>query len=171
MELFDKLSDTIVSVSKDATQKAKDISEFARIRMEIRSKQDYINKLYLEIGKLYYEGHKDDAEKEFEDQMILIRDSEEVLDELKQQIGKLKGTVRCTQCGQDMPSEADYCSKCGTKLAKPQEEEEIIFGESADGPVGETAEEVIEKEVNEEIEIEVKAETGAAEESDVAEAE
>ena len=51
MELFDKLGDTIVSVSKDATQKAKNISELARIRMEIRSKQDYLNKLFLEIGK------------------------------------------------------------------------------------------------------------------------
>ena len=49
MELFDKIGDTIVSVSKDATQKAKDISELARIRMELRAKQDYLNKLFLEI--------------------------------------------------------------------------------------------------------------------------
>ena len=55
MELFDKLGDTIVSVSKDATQKAKDLSDLARLRMEMRAKKDYINKLYQEIGKLYYE--------------------------------------------------------------------------------------------------------------------
>lgn len=134
MELFDKLGDTIISVSKDATQRAKDISELARIRMEIRSKQDYLNKLYLEIGKIYYDAHKDDEEKEFQEQMLCVKDALEVLDELKQQLGQIKGTVRCTACGQDMPIEADYCSKCGTKLIKPKKEEDTvdIFEDEAD---------------------------------------
>lgn len=123
MELFDKLGDTIVSVSKDATQKAKDISELARIRMEIRSKQDYLNKLFLEIGKIYYDTHKDDEEKEFKEQMLLVKDAQEVLEELNQQLGQIKGMVKCNACGQDMPMEAEYCSKCGTKLVKPKKEE------------------------------------------------
>lgn len=136
MELFDKLGDTIISVSKDATQRAKDLSELARLRMEIRAKQDYLNKLYLEIGKIYYDAHKDDEEKEFKEQMLLIKDALEVLDELKQQLGQIKGTVKCTACGQDMPIEADFCSKCGTKLVKPKKEEEEdledIFEDEAD---------------------------------------
>ncbi len=122
MELFDKLGDTIVSVSKDATQKAKDISDRARIRMEIRSKQDYLNKLYLEIGKIYYDAHKDDEEKEFKEQMLLAKDALEVIEELNQQLGQIKGMVRCAVCGQDMSMEADYCSKCGSKLVKPEKE-------------------------------------------------
>lgn len=136
MELFDKLGDTIISVSKDATQRAKDLSELARLRMEIRAKQDYLNKLYLEIGKIYYDAHKDDEEKEFKEQMLLIKDALEVLDELKQQLDQIKGTVKCTACGQDMPIEADFCSKCGTKLVKPKKEEEEdledIFEDEAD---------------------------------------
>lgn len=128
MELFDKLGDTIVSVSKDATQKAKDISELARIRMDIRAKQDYLNKLFLEIGKLYYDAHKDDEEKEFKEEMLLIKDAQEVLEDLKQQLGQIKGMVKCTECGQDMPMEADYCSRCGSKLVKPKKEDvEDIF--------------------------------------------
>lgn len=125
MELFDKLGDTIVSVSKDATQKAKDISELARLRMEIRAKQEYLNKLFLEIGKIYYDAHKDDEEKEFKEQMLLVKDAQDVLEELRQQLGQIKGTVKCVQCGQEMPIEADYCSKCGTKLVKPKKEEEM----------------------------------------------
>ena len=134
MELFDKLGDTIISVSKDATQRAKDISELARLRMEIRAKQDYLNKLYVEIGKIYYDAHKEDEEKEFKEQMLLVKDALEVLDELKQQLGQIKGTVKCAACGQDMPVEADYCSKCGTKLVKPKKEEdtEDIFEDEAD---------------------------------------
>ena len=131
MELFDKLGDTIVSVSKDATQKAKDISDLARIRMEICSKQDYLNKLFLEIGKIYYDAHKDDEEKEFKEQMLLIKDVQEVLEELNQQSGQIKGMVKCIACGKEMPMDADFCSKCGTKLVKPEpekeEKEDVVF--------------------------------------------
>lgn len=142
MELFDKLGDTIVSVSKDATQKAKDISELARIRMEIRSKQDYLNKLFLEIGKIYYDAHKNDEEKEFKEQMLLVKDAQEVLEELKQQLGQIKGMVKCTECGQDMPIEADYCSKCGTKLVKPKKEDVEDIFEQEDEAEAEVAEDV-----------------------------
>lgn len=120
MELFDKIGDTIVSVSKDATQKAKDISELARIRMELRAKQDYLNKLFLEIGKIYYEAHQDDEEKEFKEQMLLVKDAQEVIEELKQQLGQIKGMVACVECGQEMPIDACYCSSCGAKLVKPK---------------------------------------------------
>lgn len=146
MELFDKLGDTIISVSKDATQRAKDISELARLRMEMRAKQDYLNKLYVEIGKIYYDAHKDDEEKEFKEQMLLVKDALEVLDELKQQLGQIKGTVKCASCGQDMPIEADYCSKCGTKLVKPKKEgdsddifEDEAAAESTEAAADETA--------------------------------
>ncbi len=122
MEIFDKVSDTIVSVSKDAAQKAKDLSDLARIRMDIRAKEDYINKQYQEMGKAYYEEHKDDSEPVYE-QIVLVKDAEEVLEELKQQLGQIKGVQRCPQCGKDMPLDADYCSKCGAKLNIFEEEE------------------------------------------------
>ena len=75
--------------------------------------------------------------------MLLIKDALEVLDELKQQLGQIKGTVKCTACGQDMPIEADFCSKCGTKLVKPKKEEEEdledIFEDEADAESADAA--------------------------------
>ncbi len=169
MELFDKLGDTIISVSKDATQRAKDLSELARLRMEIRAKQDYLNKLYLEIGKIYYDAHKDDEEKEFKEQMLLIKDAREVLDELKQQLGQIKGTVKCTACGQDMPIEADFCSKCGTKLVKPKKEEEEdledLFDAEADAESADAAAD--EMEDPEQSAAEGEADTAVTQDADV----
>lgn len=174
MELFDKLGDTIVSVSKDATQKAKDISELARIRMDIRAKQDYLNKLFLEIGKLYYDAHKDDEEKEFKEEMLLIKDAQEVLEDLKQQLGQIKGMVKCTECGQDMPMEADYCSRCGSKLVKPKKEDvEDIFeqeGEAAAeevSPDAEQAEAAAKEESAGQAEVVQNAEAAAEQAADV----
>ena len=121
MEFIDKIGDTLVSVSKDATQKAKDISELAKLRIDIRSKKDHINKLYQEMGKAYYEEHKNEEEPDY-DQIVLIKEAEEALAELKKQVGQLKGMQRCPKCGQDMPLDADYCSKCGEKLDIFEEE-------------------------------------------------
>lgn len=42
MEFFDKLSETIVSAGKDVGQKAKDVSEIAKLKMDIRSKEDFV---------------------------------------------------------------------------------------------------------------------------------
>ena len=121
MDIFDKLGDTLISVSKDATQKAKDLSELARLRMEIRSKEEDMNQLYQQTGKDYYATHKDDEQPEFE-QIILMKNTEKVLDDLKQQLGQIKGMQKCPQCGNEMSLEADYCSKCGAKLNIFEEE-------------------------------------------------
>ena len=42
MEFFDKLSETIVSAGKDVGQKAKDVSGIAKLKMDIRSKEDFV---------------------------------------------------------------------------------------------------------------------------------
>lgn len=168
MDIFDRLGDTIVSVSKDATQKAKDLSELARIRMEMRAKNDYLNKLYLEIGKCCYELHKDDECREFDDHMQLIEESLESLEELKRQAGQIKGVASCSVCGQNMPLDAEFCSKCGAKLEKPvntetdesgesnesvdsDEDMEIIFEDEEAVSAGGMQEEAIQEKINIEI--------------------
>ena len=67
MEFFDKLSETIVSAGKDVGQKAKDVSGIAKLKMDIRSKEDFVEKQYAELGKAYYEKHKDEESAEGED--------------------------------------------------------------------------------------------------------
>ena len=67
MEFFDKLSETIVSAGKDVGQKAKDVSGIAKLKMDIRSKEDFVEKQYAELGKAYYEKHKDEESAEGEE--------------------------------------------------------------------------------------------------------
>ena len=59
MEFFDKLSESLVSAGKDVSQKAKDVSEIAKLKLDIKSKEDYVQKQYEELGRSYYEKHKD----------------------------------------------------------------------------------------------------------------
>ena len=115
MEFFEKLGDTIVSVGKDVTQKAKDVSGIAKLKLDIRSKEDFIKEQYIELGKAYYEAHK---EEEVEDQARFdqITEALEEIERMRLQILELKGTRKCPDCGAEAADTAEYCSVCGAKL-------------------------------------------------------
>ena len=119
MEFFDKLSETIVSAGKDVGQKAKDVSGIAKLKMDIRSKEDFVEKQYAELGKAYYEKHKDEESAEGEEKtpeqehFFLIT---EALERMRAEVFKLQGAVECPKCGAKMPQGAAFCSSCGTKM-------------------------------------------------------
>ena len=101
MEFFDKLSETIVSAGKDVGQKAKDVSGIAKLKMDIRSKEDFVEKQYAELGKAYYEKHTEALGE---------------IERMRAEVFKLQGAVECPKCGAKMPQGAAFCSSCGTKM-------------------------------------------------------
>ena len=123
MEFFDKLSETIVSAGKDVGQKAKDVSGIAKLKMDIRSKEDFVEKQYAELGKAYYEKHKDEEEGEEAEQFFLIREAVEEIERMKAEVLRIQGSAECPKCGAKMPEGAVYCSNCGTKMDDMYEEE------------------------------------------------
>ncbi len=62
IDSISKAADTTKDLADKATDKAKDVSRIAKLTLEINSEKDVIRKAYAEIGKLYYESHKDDPE-------------------------------------------------------------------------------------------------------------
>lgn len=115
MAIFDKLGETLVSAGKEVTQKAKDISGVAKLNLDIKAKEDFVQKQYAEIGKLYYEAHKDDVEIEFE-QFTVIDEALEAVETMKKELLELKGAKKCPKCGAQVPENSEFCSSCGTKL-------------------------------------------------------
>jgi len=97
MEFFDKLSETIVSAGKDVGQKAKDVSEIAKLKMDIRSKEDFVEKQYAELGKAYYEKHKDEENAETEEKtpeqehFFLITEALGEIERMRAEVFKLQG--------------------------------------------------------------------------------
>ena len=122
MEFFDKLSETIVSAGKDVGQKAKDVSEIAKLKMDIRSKEDFVEKQYAELGKAYYEKHKDEENAETEEKtpeqehFFLITEALGEIERMRAEVFKLQGATECPKCGAKMPQGAAFCSNCGTKM-------------------------------------------------------
>lgn len=55
MAFFDNMKETLTSAGRDVSQKAKEVSNIAKLKMDIKSKQDALDKQYIELGKHYYE--------------------------------------------------------------------------------------------------------------------
>ena len=121
--IFDKLSESLVSAGKDVSQKAKDVSEIAKLKLDIKSKEDYVQKQYEELGRSYYEKHKDEEECEEAEQFFLIREAVEEIERMKAEVLRIQGSAECPKCGAKMPEGAVYCSNCGTKMDDMYEEE------------------------------------------------
>ena len=49
-------------VAKEAAQKASDVADMAKIKVDILAKEKEIKDIYVKIGKAYYEANKEDAE-------------------------------------------------------------------------------------------------------------
>lgn len=116
MAFFDKLGETISSKSKDVAQKAKDLAEIASLNGKISTQEEIIRKAYLEIGQKYYEKYKLDTSNEFDLECEAITDAFDEISKIKSEIQVIKNTKICPNCGEEVPSDAVFCSKCGTHL-------------------------------------------------------
>lgn len=116
MDFFSKLGDTIVSVGKDVSQKAKDVSGIAKLKLDIKAKEDFIKEQYILLGKAYYEKNKgmDVPERaEFE----RIEEAIEDIAKMELLILELKKARKCSVCGAEAAETAEFCSVCGAKLS------------------------------------------------------
>ena len=59
---FDKLKDDLFSVGKEVGDRVSDVSNIAKLKLELRSKEDYIHRQFAELGRMYYEAHQKDTD-------------------------------------------------------------------------------------------------------------
>ncbi len=114
MDFFSKLGETISATGKDVSKKAKDLTGLAKLNMDVRAKEEYILGQYEEIGRQYYELHKEDPEPIF-DEMPLIKEALEEMEALKHEIADLKGLKKCPSCGTVLDIDDVFCNQCGTE--------------------------------------------------------
>lgn len=122
MDFFSRLGETLTEAGKDVSQKAKDLTGIAKLNMDIKAKEDYMNKQYAAIGKKYYDLHKEDEEPLFEE-MALITEAAEEIQRMERELADLKGMKKCPSCDASMEQDAMFCPKCGAKYESVYEEE------------------------------------------------
>ena len=145
MAFWEDFSETISMKGKEMADKAKNFTDIASLRGQIVSYENTILRYYREIGRAYYTAHKNDLTKEFPEQMDAIANAEKMIKELENRISELRGTQKCSACGNEVPDDSVFCPKCGSKM-----EDDTYFDEedttTSDIVVSEVVDDIIEDE-------------------------
>lgn len=116
MSTWDDLKGSLFAAGRDVSQKAKEVSEIAKLKMDIHAKEDFVEKQYAILGKAYYEENKDNASEKDMEQFRVITEAIEEIYRMKQQVLEIQGVAQCPNCGKKVPVDNCFCSACGTKL-------------------------------------------------------
>ena len=57
---FGKLKTDLVSAGKEVSGKVSEASNAAKLKLDIHSKEDFVEKQFAELGRAYFETHKDE---------------------------------------------------------------------------------------------------------------
>ena len=120
MAFWDNLSQKASETTAKAMQKAKEMSDVARLNSMISEEEAKINNTYYQVGKLYVTMHPHDHEEEFAGMVASLAEAEEKIKSYRQQIQDIKGVVRCPQCGAEVQSGVAFCNSCGAPMPKVQ---------------------------------------------------
>ncbi len=145
MAFWEEFSETISMKGKEMADKAKNFTDIASLRGQIVSYENTILRYYREIGRAYYEAHKEDLTKEFPEQMDAIINAEKMIKDLEKRISELRGTQKCVSCGNDVPDDSVFCPKCGAKMEDDTyfDEEDVV---ATDVVVTEVVDDIIDAE-------------------------
>ena len=114
MAFFDDMKDTLTSVGRDVTQKTKEISGVTKLKLDIKGKEESLNREYIALGKHYYEMNKDG--EVCQEQMANISTLLNEIATMKEEIMKIQGVCKCPNCGASLVAGAAFCNQCGTKI-------------------------------------------------------
>mgnify|MGYP000232494666 FL=1 len=117
---FEEIGKKISQTGKAAGEKAKQVSEIAKLNIKLGTAEKEADELLLMLGKKAYEASKGNADSEFFGECEEIAAKLDSVKEIKAQIHALKGVVICGKCGAEVDLENEFCGKCGAKVEKPE---------------------------------------------------
>lgn len=127
---FNKLKSDIVSMGKDVGDKVSDVSAVAKVKLDIRNKESYMEKQFTELGRAYYLAHKNDEnipEKEF---FKPIQEAEAEIARMQDQLMTMQGAEVCPNCGKKQPAGHTFCESCGAAMNGAAGDEETATSEA-----------------------------------------
>lgn len=116
MSAWDDLKGTLFAAGRDVSQKAKEVSEVAKLKMDIHTKEDFVEKQFAILGRAYYEANKENANEKDAAQFAVITEAMEEIQRMNQQVMDIQGVLQCPNCGKKVPTGNAFCSDCGARM-------------------------------------------------------
>jgi len=97
---------------------------------ESANKKHELRTVYADIGEAFCKKHPAQARDEFAELYDSVTTLETEIAELEEQILQQRGQRKCVSCGEEIPSEAGFCPKCGAAQPavkeEPAEEADVV---------------------------------------------
>ncbi|MBQ3901780.1 MAG: hypothetical protein II745_00210 [Lachnospiraceae bacterium] len=110
---LDKLGEVLKNGGKAVGEKISGAVDIAKLNFEIKKNENLLEQKFIELGKKYYEEHKEDKPEEF----TVIDAAKRQIAALKDQISELKGEKVCKKCGTINTQDSDFCKRCGESFS------------------------------------------------------
>ena len=118
MAFFEQLGKRLTDAGQNVAQQTKNLADVTQLNSAISDREKKISQLYLNIGQLYYEKHKGDSTAEHQEIIGEINALYAEIAQNREKIKQIKGVVKCSKCGADVPLNAAFCNACGTKIER-----------------------------------------------------
>ena len=124
MEFKKKVSEISKIVGKTATDTYNTVADKSgkliadtKAKIAIADKENDIEAIYEEMGKAIYSSYTkgEDVGKDFTKECKKIDKLNKEIEEMNKAILFNKGLRKCEKCEEVIPTEADFCSNCGSK--------------------------------------------------------
>ena len=112
---FDKIKEDLITVGLEVKDKAKETAEIARLKLDIKSKERELNRLFAELGRAYFAAHQEDEEVPEEELFAKIRVADAELTGLKVNLEshKKSGTADSAGEKEDQAVQSDEAEQSG----------------------------------------------------------
>ena len=143
MAIWDDITKKAAALSEKAVKQAKDLSEVAKLKLQIVEAEKAAEDAYAKLGRLYAAAHGSDCEEAFAAEMAAAVNAEQTIQTLKGQLHDAKGVAVCEKCGAEMPKPAAVEAEVVTEEA-PVEEAPAEEAPVEEAPVEEAPAETVE---------------------------
>lgn len=131
MAIWDDIAKKAAALSDKAVKQARDLSEVAKLKLQIAEAEKAVEDSYTQLGRLYAAAHRSDYEEGFASVMAAVTNAEQTVKTLHQQLQDAKGVTVCEKCGAEVTKDAAFCSACGAEIPKPAPVEAEVVTEEA----------------------------------------
>ena len=131
MAIWDDIAKKAAALSDRAVKQARDLSEVAKLKLQIAEAEKAVEDSYTQLGRLYAAAHRSDYEEGFASVMAAVTNAEQTVKTLHQQLQDAKGVTVCEKCGAEVAKDAAFCSACGAEIPKPAPVEAEVVTEEA----------------------------------------
>jgi DNA-directed RNA polymerase subunit RPC12/RpoP len=116
MAFLDGIGKKLSQTGQDVMKKTRNFADSTKLTGMIADEERNINSLYPQIGKAYYELHKNDPEYALSELVGAVNDAFARIEQLNDQIAAINGSQKCPRCGANVPEGGMFCNSCGAKM-------------------------------------------------------